>query len=282
MPSLRFTGLKPYWVLNNGDNKRMINDWSPMLLKLCQQVGLDMMMTYEQHLKNPMEFERKANNTPLTAADTAAHNALVAGLNSIDGSIAIVSEESSEAELSECKTWSRFWLIDPLDGTKEFIDGTDEFCICIALVESGKPVFGFIYAPVTKVAWWGGVDIAATKYSAGGSELIRCNSAPSNLVASWRGHYRKDVAALVDTMGYAKVTMGSALKFCLIAEGDAQIYPSLGPTSEWDSAAGQALVEAAGGIVVDVNGQSLSYNQGDNFTNPPFYALADISLLPAQ
>ena len=260
----------------------MTNDWSPMLLKLCQQVGIEMMETYEQHLKNPMEFERKTNHTPLTTADTAAHNALIAGLNNIDGSIAIISEESSEAELSECKTWNRFWLIDPLDGTKEFIDGTGEFCICIALVESGKPVFGFIYAPVTKVAWWGGVGIAATKCSGDKSERISCNTTGSKLVASWRGHYRKDVAALVNSQSYATVTMGSALKFCLIAEGHAQIYPSLGPTSEWDSAAGQALVEAAGGAVVDESGEPLRYNQRDSFANPPFYALAAIALLPEQ
>lgn len=260
----------------------MTTDWSPMLLELCQQVGIAMMVTYEQHLKNPMEFERKANDTPLTAADTSAHNALVAGLNNIDSSIPIISEESSEAELGLRKTWNKFWLIDPLDGTKEFIDGTGEFCISIALVEGGKPVFGFIYAPVKKVAWWGGIKVTATKYSDGVSETISCNSTPSNLVASWRGHYRKDVTALVADMSYATVTMGSALKFCLIAEGKAQIYPSLGPTSEWDSAGGQAIVEAAGGVVVDVSGAPLEYNQRDSFANPPFYALADISLLPKQ
>lgn len=260
----------------------MTTDWSPMLLALCQQVGSDMMLTYKQHLKNPMAFERKENNTPLTAADTSAHNALVAGLNNIDSSIPIISEESNEAELSLCKTWNRFWLIDPLDGTKEFIDGTGEFCISIALVENAKPVFGFIYAPVTKVAWWGGLEVAATKYSDNISETISCDSAPSNLVASWRGHYRKDVTALVAEMSYTKVSMGSALKFCLIAEGKAQIYPSLGPTSEWDSAGGQAIVKAAGGIVVGVDGKPLTYNQRDSFANPPFYALADISLLPKQ
>ncbi|MEQ1803726.1 MAG: 3'(2'),5'-bisphosphate nucleotidase CysQ [Gammaproteobacteria bacterium] len=229
--------------------------------------------------------ETKADQSPLTAADRAAHEVIAAGLARLAPGIPLWSEESAGVDWDTRRGWSGFWLVDPLDGTKEFIKRNGEFTVNIALVSGHSPVLGVVHAPVLDrdyygVAGPGGmVDGRAFRADAGGPGRpirVRAPAMPPVRVAGSRSHRDSSLDGILARLGeHTLVSMGSSLKFCLVAEGEADFYPRLGPTSEWDTAAAQAVLEAAGGAVVDLEGRALRYNTRPEILNPFFVARGD-------
>ena len=234
-----------------------------------------------------IEVEHKGDGSPLTKADKAAHNEIMACLQRITPDIPVLSEESVDIDFDERKAWTTFWLVDPLDGTKEFINKNGEFTVNIALMQNNQPIWGVVHVPVTDITYAGGVKQKTQKYQSGvlSSELsvtqkgINCGQL--DVVAS-RSHADGKLASLyelLESKGYKTDTLsvGSSLKFCMIAEGSADVYPRVGLTSEWDTAAAQAVLEGAGGKVLRFSdGQNLDYNKQD-ILNPFFLAASDIS-----
>ena len=229
----------------------------------------------------------KEDSSPITDADRRAHALIVERLKALSPEIPLLSEESSADEIADRRSWSRFWLIDPLDGTKEFVDRNGEFTVNIALIENGRAVAGVVHVPVTGVSYFGGAGVGAWKCedaaATSQAHAISCRSidrdAAVHVVAS-RRHLGAAMEAIVQRIGshfpaVNLVNMGSSLKFCLLAEGSADIYPRLAPTSEWDTAAAHAILKAAGGEVVDLQFEPLLYNSKSDLLNPFFIALAD-------
>ncbi len=245
------------------------------LVEIAQAAGRAILTIYEQDFA----VQHKADQSPLTAADLAAHEQIVTALTDLTPDVPVLSEESAAVPYTQRKTWSRYWLIDPLDGTKEFIRRNGEFTVNIALIEQGRPVLGVVYVPVSGVSYVGEVGVGAWKQLATGEQTRLCVSHPCQqpvrVVAS-RSHVSAALQQILDQLGeHQLISMGSSLKLCLVAEGAADLYPRLGPTSEWDTAAAQAVVEAAGGQVTDLTGQPLRYNQKDSLLNPHFLVFAD-------
>jgi 3'(2'), 5'-bisphosphate nucleotidase len=226
--------------------------------------------------------EHKDDDSPLTAADLAAHRCIVEGLARITPDIPVLSEESAdEIDTATRRGWRRLWIVDPLDGTREFIKRNGEFTVNIALVEEGVATFGVVQAPVTGVAWHGGAMLGAWRREHGYDAPLRVRApatAPLRVAAS-RSHRDGRTQAFIERMGEVEpLGLGSSLKFCRIAEGELDVYPRFGPTSEWDTAAGQCVVEGAGGAVVDPQGRPFRYNQRDRVLNGDFIALGDTAL----
>lgn len=230
------------------------------------------------------DVEHKADNSPLTAADLAAHRCIVDRLETLTPDIPVLSEESADTiPTAVRRTWSRLWVVDPLDGTREFVKRNGEFTVNIALVEEGEVVFGVIQAPVTGVLWHGARGQGAFRRDGDADVALRTRmpaQAPLRVAAS-RSHRNARTEALLERIAAATgaagepVALGSSLKFCRLAEGGMDVYPRFGPTSEWDTAAGQAIVEAAGGVMLDPRGRPLRYNQRDTLLNGDFIALGD-------
>lgn len=222
----------------------------------------------------------KDDSSPLTQADLAAHREIVAGLRELTPDMPILSEESAAVPWGERRHWDRYWLVDPLDGTKEFVKKNGEFTVNIALIENGKPIAGIVHVPVTGVSYLGALDAGAFKREKNGEskpiEVKRKSASPLRVVAS-RSHRGADVDAYLEKLGVHEIiSMGSSLKLCLVAEGKADVYPRLGPTSEWDTAAAHAVVAAAGGTVVEAaSGKPLAYNAKDSLLNPYFIVYGD-------
>lgn len=236
------------------------------------------------------EFDvaRKQDDSPLTAADLASHSVLVAGLESMLSGVPILSEESAVPDFATRQSWRRYWIIDPLDGTKEFIGRNGEFTVNIALVDDGVPILGVVHVPVSGITYVGVHRQGAFKFARGGEKIpIVCRSMggrgqsnkPVEVVASRRhgaGAVADLLASLSDRLGVVETcNMGSSLKLCLVAEGQADLYPRLAPTMEWDTAAAQAVVEAAGGVVLDTGFHVVRYNTKDDLLNPFFYVVGD-------
>lgn len=225
--------------------------------------------------------EMKDDQSPLTLADLASHKYICAALRELDASIPVLSEESDQAEVRERRSWSRFWLIDPLDGTKEFIKKSGEFTVNIALIEEGESVLGVVHAPVLDLTYSGERGTGAFKQVDGAAqEAIRVSSAdPAKLsIVASRDHAGPQVKDLLERFPGAETkSMGSSLKFCLVAEGRADIYLRDVPTMEWDTGAAQCVVEAAGGAVENLAGERLAYNKED-LRNPSLVTLGDASL----
>jgi 3'(2'), 5'-bisphosphate nucleotidase len=228
------------------------------------------------------DVEHKADASPLTEADLASHACIVEGLERLTPDIPILSEESAEEVPALLRrSWPRLWVVDPLDGTREFVKRNGEFTVNIALVEDGVAVFGVIQQPVSGALWHGGPGAGAFRREGDADVAIRCRQpAVSPLrVAASRSHRDARTQAFMDRMGETEpMAQGSSLKFCRIAEGAMDVYPRFGPTSEWDTAAGQAILEAAGGLVIDPRGRPLRYNQRDTVLNGDFLALGDPEL----
>lgn len=225
----------------------------------------------------------KDDRSPLTAADLAAHHAIVDGLARLTPDVPVLSEESAhEVAVDERRGWPRLWVVDPLDGTREFIKRNGEFTVNIALVEHGVATFGVVLAPVTGVCWHGGPGMGACRRAADGEERelrVRRPATPPLRVAASRSHRDARTEAFLAAMGDVQpIGLGSSLKFCLIAEGGLDVYPRFGPTSEWDTAAAQAVLEGAGGQVIDPAGRPYRYNQRDTILNGDFIALGDPTL----
>lgn len=244
---------------------------------LAHRAGDAIMEIYQQDFS----VYEKSDESPLTEADLAAHNLIVEGLESIS-KLPILSEESADIAWSERQTWQDYWLVDPLDGTKEFIKKNGEFTVNIALISNGVPTLGVVYAPVLKTTYIGVAGLGACKITDGDSQAI--SPAPHINGETWkvvgsRSHQSPEITGLLDRLpGETElIAMGSSLKLCLVAEGKAHLYPRLGPTSEWDTGAAQAVVEAAGGKVTVIDGDPLAkdasplrYNQKESVLNPYF------------
>ncbi len=210
----------------------------------------------------------KADNSPLTLADKNAHHVIVEQLAALFPEIHIISEEGDDISYDTRKHWSRYWLIDPLDGTKEFISRNGEFTVNIALMENNRPVWGVVYVPVQGILYYGGKNYGAYKSVAGSVQPIQASTRTSQLVAvGSRSHATVGEANELDIV--KNVVAGSSLKFCMIAEGTADLYDRSGPTMEWDTAAGHALVEGAGGKMKMLDGNEFVYNK-PNMLNPGF------------
>jgi 3'(2'), 5'-bisphosphate nucleotidase len=227
------------------------------------------------------EFDvaHKDDDSPLTAADLAAHRCIVDGLRTLSPHIPVLSEESAQAAFDQRREWTRFWLVDPLDGTREFIKRNGEFTVNIALVEDGVATFGVVQAPVSGRLWHGGAGLGAFRREAGGDECAIHVRAPATAplrVAASRSHRDERTNRFIGCMGPVEtVGLGSSLKFCALADGRIDVYPRFGPTSEWDTAAGQAVLEGAGGAVVDLQGRPFRYNQRATLLNGEFVAVGD-------
>jgi len=249
-----------------------------VLLQLARQAGRAILDIYEQDF----QVELKADQSPLTAADLASHHTIVAGLAALTPDIPVLSEESASLPYDTRRQWQRYWLVDPLDGTREFVKRNGEFTVNIALIEDGRAVFGVVHVPVSGVSYVGRVGEGAHKYDEHGIRRpiqVTAKRQTPLRVAGSRSHAGDSLQRFLDKVGeHQIVSMGSSLKLCLVADGSADIYPRLGPTSEWDTAAAQAVVEAAGGQVTDTQMQPLRYNQKDSLLNPHFLVFGDTSV----
>lgn len=249
------------------------------LSRIAQDAGQAIMQIYAQA---EIAVTDKADHSPLTQADLLAHQCIAAGLAALTPQIPVVSEEDA-ASLAHRSPVGRHWLIDPLDGTKEFLARTDEFTVNIALVQDSVAVLGVVYAPATGVLYWGGPALGAFRSSHGGpDEAIRVAPQPSpgqacRVVAS-KSHLNEETSAFIDRLGQALlIQAGSSLKFCRVAEGAADVYPRLAPTCEWDTAAAQAVVEGAGGVVLNLAGLPLRYGKPE-VLNTSFVAASSAKL----
>lgn len=224
------------------------------------------------------EVELKSDRTPLTEADRAAHRIIVDGLATLPEALPVLSEESTEDEIADRRNWQRYWLVDPLDGTREFVKRNGEFTVNIALIDSHEPVLGVVDAPALGVVYSGATGLGAFRHQNGASWPITVSqpaAEPLRVVGS-RSHPSPALAEFLEALGPHELkSMGSSLKICLVAEGEADIYPRLGPTSEWDTAAAQAVLISAGGSMMDVEGKPLTYNARDTLLNPQFLAFGD-------
>lgn len=243
------------------------------VIELARQAG-EVILPY---WRADVAVTSKADDSPVTAADLAAHHLILAGLTALDPSIPVLSEEDANIDQSVRAGWQRWWLVDPLDGTKEFVSRNGEFTVNIALIEEGRPVWGLVYAPVLDKLWYGGKEIGAWRVADGECEAIQVRphreGTPWRVVGS-RNHLSQATLDYLAPFGEIElVSMGSSLKFCIIAEGGAELYPRLAPTCEWDTAAAQAVLEGAGGSVTQLDGSALAYNKPD-ILNPWFVARA--------
>ncbi len=229
------------------------------------------------------EVTEKSDGSPLTLADSRAHTLITTRLRELTPHIPVLSEESSETVFTARRDWQRLWLVDPLDGTKEFVRRNGEFTVNIALIENGTPVLGVVHTPARGVTHFAARGTGARRERDSTVETIRVRPFDRSrvcMVAS-RSHageaveaYRRELALDVDRVETA--SMGSALKICLVAEGSADIYPRLGPTSEWDTGASHCVLNEAGGRLTDTSGNDLVYNKV-SVLNPWFLAIGDSS-----
>lgn len=251
------------------------------LLAAVKVIAIDAGKRILQIYETDFTVEHKDDKTPLTEADMAAHKTICAGLAKLTPDIPILSEESAKIPFDERRRWSRYWLIDPLDGTREFIKRNGEFTVNIALVHDGAVELGVVYVPVMKLSYYACKGGGAFREEAGQSaQRIHARALPNGpvIVAGSRSHRGDSLNAFLEKLGpHEMVSMGSALKSCLVAEGRADIYPRLGPTSEWDTAAAQCVVEEAGGRVTGLDLQTLRYNTKDSLLNPHFLVFGDVT-----
>jgi 3'(2'), 5'-bisphosphate nucleotidase len=258
-------------------NIASLNLDSAAVIELARTAGAAIMKVYA----GDFAVEHKDDRSPLTAADLAAHRLIVDGLTALTPDLPVLSEESASVSWDERRRWSRYWLVDPLDGTREFVKKNGEFTVNIALIEDGATTFGVVFAPALDELHFGIRGIGAFVRDGNNDVPImtrRPAIAPLRVAAS-RSHMDPRTAAALERMGETQTQgLGSSLKFCRIAEGRIDVYPRFGPTSEWDTAAAQAVLEAAGGVVLSLDGQPLRYNTKDSLLNPDFIALGDADL----
>lgn len=235
------------------------------LMAIAKEAGAAILSVYEKDF----EVEYKDDRSPLTEADRLSHERIVEGLAALDASIPVLSEEGKDIPYEERVNWQRFWLVDPLDGTKEFVKRNGEFTVNIALIEQGYPVLGVIYVPVTDVLYYGEAGKEAVKIASGSMPqtlAVRKPESGAITIVESRSHPSPELESFMSELqqkysSIDRISKGSSLKFCAVAEGSAHLYPRMGPTMEWDTAAGQAIVEAAGGSVKWLNGERVHYNK---------------------
>lgn len=246
------------------------------IIDIAKRAGEAILNIYE----TDFSVYEKADLSPLTEADLAAHNVIANSLLELTPEIPILSEESATIPYSIRKDWNRYWLVDPLDGTKEFVKRNGEFTVNIALIDNQQPILGVIYVPVSKTTYYGSRDGGAFKQlpdTAAKSISATPKHGTPVKVAGSRSHAGESLKRYLENLGeHEIVSMGSSLKSCLVAEGLADIYPRLGPTSEWDTGAAQAIVEAAGGKITDTSMRPLRYNSKESVLNPDFFVFGDL------
>jgi 3'(2'), 5'-bisphosphate nucleotidase len=250
----------------------------PLLAELCAialAAGEAILEVYGREFA----VQLKSDRSPLTEADEVSHRIIGERLRALDGSVPVLSEESAPPDAATRRAWRRFWLVDPLDGTKEFLKRNGEFTVNIALVEEGRAVLGVVSAPALGRLYYGALGAGAWRRDGAGDAKpihVRTPAAEPPRVVGSRSHPSGELADYLAVLGPHEITpMGSSLKFCLVAEGAADVYPRFGPTSEWDTAAAQAILESAGGRMIDRVGQPLRYNTKDDLLNPHFLAFGD-------
>jgi len=236
---------------------------------IARDAGRAILDVYEREFT----VEEKEDRTPITAADHAANEIICRKLEELAPGVPVLSEELAKVDYEKRKGWKRFWLVDPLDGTKEFINRNGEFTVNIALVDNNRPILGVVYVPMTGLTYYAATGKGAFKQRGECAvEPIKARRFEGGkpIVVASRSHAGPETEAFLKNLGtHDIVTMGSALKFCLVAEGTADVYPRLGPTMEWDTAAAQCVVEAAGGRVTDLNRKPMAFNK-PSLLNPSF------------
>lgn len=247
------------------------------VITLSMDAGHEIMSIYS----TDFDATQKDDNSPLTEADMAAHHTIVAGLQKLTPDLPILSEESADIPFEERVKWNTYWLVDPLDGTREFIKRNGEFTVNIALIDQNCPILGVIYIPVSGITYFACKGAGSFKQG-GGCEPVKIKTRPKpsdiTLVAGSRSHRGDSLLQFLGKIGnHEIISMGSSLKSCLVAEGKADIYPRLGPTSEWDTAAAQCIVEEAGGKLTDLQLNSMRYNTKDSLLNPHFLVFGDVN-----
>lgn len=258
----------------------------PEIITLAQQAGRVILDIYE----TDFQVTHKKDNTPVTAADIAASKLIVDVLSELTPDIPVLSEESDEIPFEKRAGWETYWLVDPLDGTKTFVDKTGEFSVNIALIHQHRSILGVIYSPIKHCSFYA--------YKGSGAFYLKDNDLMQALpiytkanidkstgvvVACTQSSHYPPLQVFLDNLekefnSYEIKYMGSSLKSCMVAEGKADIYARLGPTSEWDTAAAQCIVEEAGGLITDTNMQVLKYNTKDSLLNPKFFVFGDTSI----
>ena len=234
------------------------------LLRLAREAGDAVMAVYnDTDFSTVVDF--KSDNSPLTLADKASHRVIAKSLSTLFPEIPVISEEGEQTDYEVRRHWEYFWLVDPLDGTKEFIKRNGEFTINIALIHKDHPVAGVVYTPVTDTMYYGIIGGEARKSERGEVTPLRINNSEIKRIAvRSKSHPSPEEEVVLDKFGAKdSISVGSSLKFCMVAEGKADIYYRHGPTMEWDTAAGQAVVEAAGGMVYlgQTTDQPFRYNK---------------------
>ena len=241
-------------------------------ITISEEAGKAVMDIYSN---GDFETTYKKEDSPLTLADMASHNIIVQQLKKKTPDIPVLSEESENIPYDVRKSWTTFWLVDPLDGTKEFINRNGEFTVNVALIDSGKTILGVVHAPVLRTTYYASTGKGAFKKNYvddGKPSQIHVSDYHNGrlIIVTTRSHSNNKLENFKRNVGDAEFTsMGSSLKLCLVAEGKAHLYPRLGPTMEWDTAAAQCIVESAGGTVTDLCKQTLNYNK-PNLLNPFF------------
>jgi 3'(2'), 5'-bisphosphate nucleotidase len=246
----------------------------PALVELARRAGDAIMAVYQSEFA----VAHKHDRSPLTEADLASHRIIAAGLAALMPAVPLLSEESDPGEIAARRSWSRYWLVDPLDGTREFVKRNGEFTVNIALIEDGVATLGVVYAPALDWLAHAARDAGAMVERGGERRALgplRRQPGPLRVAGS-RSHGDARLNAFLERVGpHRLIALGSSLKFVLVAEGGADVYLRHGPTSEWDTAAGQCVLEACGGRVADLGLEPLRYNRRDTLLNPDFIAYAD-------
>ncbi len=251
------------------------------VLNVAVAAGREILEVYQ----NPFEVDHKDDGSLLTAADRRAHETILAELTALTPDIPVLSEESNREAFEARRQWNRFWLVDPLDGTREFVNGTGDFTVNIALIDNGSPILGVVHTPVKNINHYAALGVGSFRGDGGSAgEAIRIRTIGVGKTTLLKSHshagpetvrFRQNLESQVGEVNI--VSMGSSLKICRVAEGSADIYPRLGPTSEWDTAAAHCVLDVAGGSLIDLHGNRLRYNKPD-ILNPWFLACGDQSV----
>ena len=263
------------------ENRVLPANFEERLITLARDASSAILDIYE----TDFYVETKTDSSPLTLADTAAHKIIVKGLRELTPDIPIISEEAVLPEFSERSKWPMYWLVDPLDGTKEFVNRNGEFTVNIALIAENVPLVGVVCVPVQDRTYVGNTStMDARVYGAAGERQVksrRFSEKPTEIkVVASRSHVSNELRAYLKSIdeifsGVETISMGSSLKLCALADAEADIYPRLGPTSEWDIAAAHAVLVAAGGQIYVSDGSPLTYNMKEDILNPNFIAVGD-------
>jgi len=252
-------------------------DLQEAVIVIAREAAAAILQVYQ----NAFEVESKSDSSPLTAADMAAHHIIADGLGRLTPDWPVLSEEAADIPWETRRHWGRYWLVDPLDGTREFVKRNGEFTVNIALIDQNISIFGVVLAPVGGALWHGVLGQRAYRRDGQTDVELRTRVPASGTlrVAASRSHRDARTEALLARIGDAEtIGLGSSLKFCRIAEGSLDVYPRFGPTSEWDTAAAQCILEAAGGAVLAPDGRAFRYNRRETLLNGDFIALGDPQL----